>query len=371
MFYGYIVYMPATKKSIKNILRKTAGDPANTEAKEEQVVEQQPQENVFLSKEVQEPENEYYSLTTYVFNGDEYNYLNDDMLSKNIENALGGEKEAVFKIKLCIFKINDECKEPFLEFFIETKDKEIHFPGSEMSAIIMQDGNANAIFEAECCKFFQQVAGVSDDVAGKTYRGYIEEPEKVLYVFFDATYVDLAANDNHFWGILDEIVNEKHIYDNVIDKDIVNMVHNHEFVAYIKDKNGDRINMPCCLYLCKLNENGEYVNVYYDEGEDNKTTKSLSEKKINHEIFGNCYFFTTDPIQTENVQNIKRFSVFIDNALYVLNINKPIQEIDFNTDDEEEDFEDIKTYKDYTCIYFFEDGIQLWCIKNLSRFVEL
>ena len=33
--------------------------------------------------------------------------------------------------------------------------------------------------------------------------------------------------------------------------------------------------------------------------------------------------------------------------------------------------ETYKSYRDYTCIYFFEDGLQLWCVKSLSRFIEL
>jgi len=171
---------------------------------------------------------------------------------------------------------------------------------------------------------------------------------------------------------LDEIVNEKHIYDNIIEKHIYDMVHNHEFIAYVKYKNNNQLPMPCCLYLCKINENGEYENVYYKDGENNKMTKTLIEDKIDHDIFGNHYYFTTDPIYKENIENIKRFSVFIDSSLYVLNMNKPIQELDFNADIEDRDeYEDVKTHEDYTCIYFFEDGIQLWCVKKLSRFVEL
>jgi hypothetical protein len=242
----------------------------------------------------------------------------------------------------------------------------------------MQEGNATAIFERECCVFYQQIAlnnegtQLSEEIAQKTYRGFIEEENHTIYVFFDSTYVSIPLDDHHIWGILDEIVNEKHIGDSVMEKEIYDMVHRHEHIAYIKDSHGDRINMPCCLYLCTLNENGEYVNVFYDESETMRTTKSISEKKINHGTFGNYYFFTTDPIHNnDNIHNIKRFSVFIDNALYVLNINKDIQEIDFNTDDEEAEFDEVKTYKDYTCIYFFENGIQLWCIKPLSRFTEL
>jgi len=150
------------------------------------------------------------------------------------------------------------------------------------------------------------------------------------------------------------------------------MVHkNEETLAYIKDKNDIRINMPCCLYMCKRSEQNEYENIYYDE--TNKNVKTIIEEKLNHNTFGKNYYFTTDPIDKNNILNLKRFAVFIDNTLYILNIYKPIEELDFKTN-EEDDYDDnykMKTERDYSCIYFFENGIQLWCIKNLSRFTNL
>jgi hypothetical protein len=80
-----------------------------------------PSEQQVLSFQHNPPTNDY-SLTTYIFNGDEYNYLKDDMLSRNFDTTLGGDKDVIFKVRFCIFKINDECKEPFLEFYVENKE---------------------------------------------------------------------------------------------------------------------------------------------------------------------------------------------------------------------------------------------------------
>jgi hypothetical protein len=122
--------------------------------------------------------------------------------------------------------------------------------------------------------------------------------------------------------------------------------------------------------MCKRNDQNEYENIYLDETAPD--SKSLIHEKLDHDIFGRNYYFTTDPI-SDNVVNLKRFSTFIDNSLYVLNIFKPIEDIDFKTNEEDEYDESIKlkTEKDYSSIYFFENGLQLWCIKNLSRFTQI
>jgi hypothetical protein len=321
-----------------------------------------------------------YSKTEYIFNNDTYYYLdsedNSNTLQKNIQTLISKE-EVTYRVKICLFKIIDECKEPFLQFLLEKTNDSMVFPSFETSSNELNNGDANNIFITKCAKYMNEMSNNSRtssrfDIINRCFRGFIEEPEHIIYAIFDCTYLDIDVNAQRFWGILDEIVNEKYIYKTPIDKDIYTMIQNNEFLAYIKDKNGERINMPCCLYLCKVNDNGEYDNIYYETDQHNMKHKSPVDGKISHEVFGHFYYFTTDPIHNDNnVNRLKRFSVFIDNALYVLNINKPIEEIDFITDDEDDFDETYKSYRDYTCIYFFEDGLQLWCVKSLSRFIEL
>jgi hypothetical protein len=341
----------------------------------------EPKENIFISRNVA-PNKSRYGQTSYTFNGEKYFYLDDkdesNALQRNFMSLLN--KDIVnYTIKLCMFKLVDECKEPFLQFLLDKKDDTMTFPGFELSTSeFVGAEDINTTFQEKCCEWFQKTIketpmSQQNGIAYmQCYRGFLEEPENTIYVLFDCTYVSVDVSAQRFWGILDEIVNEKHIFSTPMDKQIYNMIQNNEFIAYIKDKNGERINMPCCLYLCKVNEKGEYDNAYYEIDEHNMKQKSATDGKITHDTFGHFYYFTTDPIHKDSgTHRLKRFSVFIDNALYVLNINKPIEDIDFVTDDED-DFDDThKSYKDYTCIYFFEDGLQLWCVKSLSRFVEL
>ena len=349
------------------------------EPKDKNVSKVEPEPVFFISNDDAENIN-MYGKTAYNFNNDTYYYLdsedNSNTLQKNIQTLISKE-DVTYRVKICLFKIIDECKEPFLQFLLEKTNDSMVFPSFEMTSNELNDGDPNNIFITHCAKYINEISNNSRissrfDIINRCFRGFVEEPEHTIYAIFDCTYLDIAVNALRFWGILDEIVNEKYIYKTPIDKDIYTMIQNNEFLAYIKDKNGERINMPCCLYLCKINDNGEYDNIYYETDQHNMKHKSPVDGKMSHEVFGHFYYFTTDPIHNDNnVNRLKRFSVFIDNALYVLNINKPIEEIDFITDDEDDFDETYKSYRDYTCIYFFEDGLQLWCVKSLSRFIEL
>jgi len=349
------------------------------ESKEKNVGNVEPEPVFFISNDDVENIN-IYGKTAYVFNNDTYYYLdsedNSNTLQKNVQTLISKE-EVTYNVKICLFKIIDECKEPFLQFLLEKTNDSMVFPSVEITSNELNNGDPNNIFITQCAKYMNGVSNNSRtssrfDIINRCFRGFVEEPEHTIYAVFDCTYLDIHVNAQRFWGILDEIVNEKYIYKTPIDKNIYTMIQNNEFLAYIKDKNGERINMPCCLYLCKINDSGEYDNIYYETDEHNMKHKSPVDGKMSHEVFGNFYYFTTDPIHNDiNVNRLKRYSVFIDNALYVLNINKPIEEIDFITDDEDDFDETYKSYRDYTCIYFFEDGLQLWCVKSLSRFIEL
>ena len=353
---------------------------SNTEQRNENTSRDvEPEPAFFISNEDTENIN-MYSKTEYTFNNDKYYYLNSEdnsnTLQKEIQTLI--TKDVVsYRVKLCMFKIIDECKEPFLQFLLEKTEEAMIFPTFEMSSSELINGDPNNIFITKCSEQINTLvnnptAMVGAEIIKRCFRGFVEEPENAIYAIFDCTYLQIDINAQRFWGILDEIVNEKYIYKTPIDKDIYMMIQNNEFLAYIKDKNGERINMPCCLYLCKINENGAYDNIYYETEQHDMKHKSPTDGKMNHEAFGHFYYFTTDPIHNDNnVNRLKRFSVFIDNALYVLNINKSIEEIDFVTDDEDDFDESYKSYRDYTCIYFFEDGLQLWCVKSLSRFIEL
>jgi hypothetical protein len=318
-----------------------------------------------------------YDSKKYTFNGKNYYYLNNDTLAREIQELIQPEQE-LFNIRLCMFRLNHDCKEPFLQLFAELEekngDKNIIFPGGEFP--ILKSDNEDDMqtkFDQYCLSEFMKITGTNETIAKQCYRGFVTEYDNTIYPLFDCTYIDIAiSNDknNRFWGILDELINEQHVHDYIIDRNIFMMFNHNEFLTDIKDESHMPINLPCCLYLVKRTEDDtDYENVFLDE---DRSTTNIVEDTIEHEVFGRYHYFTTDPIDPENPKQLKRFSAFIDNSLYFLNISTPIDGIDLEGDlDDAEEDENVKTHRDYTSIYFFENAKQLWCIKDTTRFIEI
>jgi hypothetical protein len=316
-----------------------------------------------------------YDSRKYIFNGKKYYYLNNDTLSRDFNSTKNDNvNNNPYNIRLCLFRLNHECKEPFLQLFVELEDtgedKNIIFPGFTLDDKNFIEDDIQETFETYCYNKFIEITSVSSNVAKQAYRGYVVEYDNTIYPLFDCTYIDFLANKNQLWGILDELINEQHVHDYIIDRNIFMMFNHNEFLTDIKDDLNEPINLPCCLYLVKKTEDGvDYENVFIEEETD---VTSIIDPKIDHEVFGPNYYFTTDPIDPENPKKLKRYSAFIDNSLYFLNVSTPITDIDLDGDaDDADDDEVVKTHRDYTSIYFFENYKQLWCIKDTARFAEL
>jgi len=380
------------KKSNKKNVSKTETE-TETEANktdEQSKIDFTTLQNMFTQFQANKMRHFFIEQKSYEFNNKKYYYLSNENLNRDFSFTL--EKyndDKPIEIRFCTFNINgNNTKEPFLQFFFEivpteNKDKNLlQFPGFYLEPSNFKDAgdDINTLFENECFTRFKELTqDVSDDVINGAYRGFIES-NNIIYPFFDSTYFQLKQNEKKLWCILDEFMNEKKVYgNNFTDENIPDMFNNNEFIAYITDENGDRLNIPCCLYLCKLNENeSDYINVYADDAE-----KGIYSHQILHYVFGNnCLFFTTDPIEKEDLRKlrmIKRYATFIDKSLYVLNISKDIEYINFDLDEEDDDLsydgvppENIpKSHQKYSCIYFFENYKQLWCIKDFRRFTEI
>jgi len=381
--------MPITDSVLKEKLRQKfmslmGGD--NEESKKNASIEFNNFENVITKFQENKIKNLFREKKVYEFNDKKYLYLSNDLLSRDFGFTLGNNDKP-YDIRFGIYKLNGKCKEPFLSYLLEvhkTDDENrniMKFPSFELSTTIFDDNEEEirTLFEEECFRQFKPLTNnIGNDIIDDIYRGFIEEENNIIYVFFDCTDIEVVLNENHIWGILDEFVNEKRIYgNNYTEENISQLFQKNEFLAYITDENDERINIPCCLYLCKLNDGEtDYENVYLEDIEPDE-----NNYKIYHYVFGNnCLFLTTDPIEKDNIthlRTIRRFATFIDKSLYVLNINKDIENINFDEDNDDddtvhnEDDEIPQTHEKYNCIYFFENYKQLWCIRDDKRTTEI
>jgi hypothetical protein len=117
------------------------------------------------------------------------------------------------------------------------------------------------------------------------------------------------------------------------------------------------VEIPLSVYICESNNN-EQINSYYDETFEEKT-ESLINQRIIHPIFGSTYLFTTQPLEYNNLSKIKRFALFSNSVIYLLNKDIPIDEYKS------------QQINEYTGICFYEDNSEFWSIKDSNLFIEL
>ena len=326
----------------------------------------------------------------YVHRGKNYYYLdNENNLNKDFELSLRRNEHknfTDFKVSMFLSKVVLDCNLPFLEFFVEMDDnnKKLVFPSFTLlnSEFENKEGeermfdNVQEIFENICYKQFQEYTNADLEQAKNAYKGYVELYDdkigkNVIFPIFECSNIKFDLKKNQLWSVLDELLNEQHIYHYTIERNIFFVFINNEFLSYIKNDKGDQVTFPCCLYLVKkTDDNTDYENVYLND--DVTDTVSIIDDKIEHNIFGIQHFFTTDPIDPDKEGRMKRYAAFVDNSLYFLNISVPLRNMDLDGDAEEatED-ENVKTYKDYSSIYFFENSKQLWCVSDVGRYTPL
>jgi len=317
-----------------------------------------------------------------------YTYLEDDALSSEFGDDRDLNK--TYNLYLCLYKINDDADKPFLEFFCEKTDNMYSFPKMEIQFKPTNIDQIEEVFNDTCSQFFQKITFQTDEIAKETYKGYLELDETNIFIFYNYTNIDtnvdkttennIESIDTTIWAIIDEIINVRRILDVPVHEFTHKLFEKHPFITYILDNNGHPIYVPCCLYLCE-GSSSNYDNEYYEEDENRNTTQSLIDPQITHDLFGKIYLFSTIPFEFNNLSKLKRYAVFIEDTLYILNENFPLTKdilkkskmnsINNNDKCETSDFIFQKTYKDYSCICFFENGVELWSIESNTLFVEL
>lgn len=316
-----------------------------------------------------------------------YTYIENDQLSKRFDLC---NRATTYKIHLCIYSLNIDCyiegisqpyyKEeygdidykmnefyPFLEFAVQENSESYGFPMVEFECpeiantdknYIEGDSSQEEIYFENFCKekilsLFNSNYIINKIDLKSLFKGFKEEPDNHLYVFFDATTIIDYLKENYILAIIDELVYKKEIYSKPVDAQNVSFFKKNEELIHIMTKEGKRIPFPFQLYLCKDND-GEYENI--------RTTEPILQM-MNHPFFNMAYFFTSKPILNSDTKGFRRFACFIFKALYIL------KDIEIELTEEEKDNYEDKLLEAST-IYFHENGLQLWALKNILHFSE-
>ncbi len=355
-----------------------------------------------------------YDTDPYVYNNKKYSFLNDTLLSQKLGDFMDIDKQ--FKVQICIFKINSDCPEPFLQYIFNKMGDKLEFPNIDfqcpkipetmnisgpmhesihepihepmhepipgpMPASIPDPENTqentqeHTYFMNTCFQELLKILPLQDlidpTILQKLYKGFIEHND-TLYVFFDSTQHDLYIDSTKYcWSIIDEIIYSR---TTEFDQEIVDIFIKNPHIMNILDETGIRITKPILAYGC-IQPDSIYKNI--EENAD-KDSISILDETVEHPIFGERYIFSSKPIDGQDFgqdfgqdsghdfTKIVRYAVFTYNAKYIL---KDIAKI--SEEDKVALIEDLDESDDILSIYFKEDGIQLWSIRPDDQFTRL
>lgn len=372
------------------IMEKIIGNPSNTVSiikKDETPMD----DNIIIKPSDQKTPNiKFEYIEKQPLDIETYVYINDD-LSRDV--GLHRDLNLEYNLSICIYKINHELRTPFLEFYFEKKDGFYQFPETTITLNnIPENSDIDTYFLDECSRLYNSTSlkNPTENIS-EIYKGFVDVGNNnIIAVFENPDFTQSTINekmdvlenvdvlekapvlnnentqDEYIWAILDEIIIKTRILDIPFKQYIIDMFNEYNVLNNIKDSTNFPIEKPIILYQC----NGTYKNYennYYNENEHRSKSISILDERVEHDVFGNIYLFSIEPLEYNNLSKIKRYAAFVNNTLYMLN--------DTNVTKEElvGDETDISKlpFKTYHCISFKEDDKDYWSINTNQLFVEL
>ena len=317
---------------------------------------------------------------------DTFYYFEDNLLSKSVVLTLDATIDFI-TIHLCIYKIDIEKYFPFLKYILKEEDNEYKFPEIKLTFSNLDD--IEIYFKNEVIKNVMSIVNlydkIDDNFVKKIYKGFIEDKSD-YYVFIDITEYIPKLNKDYLFSIMDEIINVKNIREKKINNKVTDIFYQNKFMTYLKHTNTTKnIQYPIIGYNCIFNESSQnYENVIEKENDTDENEKDFF--MIDHHLFGNNYYFTSESVKKQSAvlnfrdvfkteekekEKLLRYALFIENPRYILrdigNDASIIQKRKISNVDEEKNIYNIAEIdKDYSSLYFHENNIQFWAIKNVN-----
>lgn len=326
-----------------------------------------------------------------------YKYINEDEYSRFIKPPETQNKK--YQIYYCIYAINTQlyvegtydsdestdyldipelynAKYPFLQFITEkSSENNYSFPKKEYECPNIEDSDESdpdplqIHFEKEC---FQTMFGMFTDISEihsqntsiqSLYKGFIEEGDH-LYVLFDMTTFIDKLNPSYKWAIIDELVFKQKIYDTPVHKDTILFFKKNPRLRYIQTIDSYEYPFPFQLYMYKIETNNETETKYKTVLNDDPKNSDIIPSEHTH--LGSAYYFSTDPINMP-ADKCKRYCCFIVKCIYdiVLQADQIVYE-DLLIDKIQLEEKILSA----STIYFHENNIQYWGIKNNTHFIS-
>jgi hypothetical protein len=365
------------EKFFDNPLPKSESKSNDTQLDQDQETEdsQDDENNDSQDNDSQEDQSIIPGTASSIKQNKQYYYLNDNILSKTFGDFMNTDKQ--YNVQICIYKMNQECDIPFLQFLFNITSEKASFPSIDFhcppTSITQQQqqqssddpSHEHIFFMNQCSQELLKVLPIHDifstEILQQIYKGFVETGN-FLYVVFDLSEIDIELdNSNYSWSIIDEIMNLKEIMDKKVDPSIIDLFMTFPYMMNIVDEKGMQVLQPSVLYMCQR----ELTETLYKNclKHENSETINILDEPIEHPFLGTNYIFSTKPISS--IQLIKRYSVFTYDCRYILTDITTISQ-----EDKDEFLESLENNGNVS-IYFKEDGIQLWCIKSSEQFTEI
>ena len=240
-----------------------------------------------------------------------YNYKAKDFLTSEISNDIINYSN----IYACCYDVNNNGKFPFMRFLLTNSimNKTLYFP----QIPVFKNFDSNELINFSKIGIFGLLMLDEFDYfnANIKFDGFYEYDDK-LYLFFDITNCkaeinDIYSNNNLWFTLIDEILNQKRICDIPIDSKVTEFFTLNELFCFLEDKNNNSYEIPIVGYVRKPENK---LNFTYIFGEI---------KSDKNSILGPYYYFTDyDKIfknKYEDKSGIVRFALFTGVTKYIEN----------------------------------------------------
>ena len=422
-------------ESFFKTFEQIGGDDNDIVGQREYTEEKYRQKEEPISFENNVPDYDNEETYTFEPTGEKYTLANESLLSKDIQFLEPGTtytvRMCIYRAVLngispyltyYTRKDTDENGNPVMKFpeytfvysSLSGEQEEDTEPQEEYnSGMEMEDNESDIMEKIELTQQLVDIFSFSicgDENCGKYFKGIyqtdIDKTNNIFYIVFDCTRViDSGSKPELFSVVVYEILVSKKWgnipFDSSVSrlfKEITDKNDSLDF-HHLKTMDNEYVLSPYCLFMCsdksdtieekeeEEEEKEEPVEEPLEEKEEQlveeleggsqtlyniykKDRELIAYPKINHEKLGYYTFFSSNPIDTTIIEQIeiRRFLLFIDPK----KINfLPVEKTEMEKIENLYDYESEGGYKKHSCITFFEEDKQLWCVKSQDIFSEL
>lgn len=260
-------------------------------------------------------ENENYDQSKPLY----YNYGVKHILTTDINNIYNADK--YHNINLCVYYVNSEGKYPFLQYLLADNGYNIlSIPKLPKNALF--DNSSLVPYSKVFLSALLQTNNF-DEFKNEIHFDGFYEYEYDLYLFFDITKCKIFTNQFCLptpvcLALIDEIVNQKIVYNIQIDTNTIYFFINNETTFYLYNELSETYELPIVGYTGKPNENKTKFTSIFGESAKDKTA-----------ILGPYFYFTNlknaikqstnKNIDDSNKGGIVRFALFTGVTKYIEN----------------------------------------------------